>query len=87
MLSREKFDIMVNELLGEEKDASFDMLCRIADETLRSSVKRWCASDVALAKRGYEDDIMQDVFIKLMTSTVTQFLLRNPETGVNNDPE
>ena len=35
----------------------------------------------------FEDDVMQDVFLKLMKNTVTRFLLGDPEKGVNYAPE
>ncbi len=83
----EEFDTMVEELLYREP-ISFDMLCRIAEKTLRPSVVTWCKTDAYLRGRGYEDDIMQEVHLRLMKTTVTHFLLREDKNGsFNNDPE
>ncbi|MBQ9914678.1 MAG: hypothetical protein IJO50_00900, partial [Clostridia bacterium] len=83
----EEFDLMVEELLYCEP-ISFRMLCNIADKTLRNKVKHWCLLDDALRSRGYEDDIMQEICIRLMKTTVTYFLLKDGADGpVNYDPK
>ena len=41
--TKDEFDIMVNELLYKNP-VSFDMLCQIAEKTLRSRVTQWCHS-------------------------------------------
>lgn len=83
----EEFEIMISEMT-DEKNPSFHMLCAIADKTLRSKVKFWCATDSVLRGRGMEDDIMQDIFIRLIQMTVTHFLIREDSNGeVNRNPE
>ena len=83
----DEFATMVQELLYCEP-VSFDMLCKIADKTLRPSVKNWCKSEDCLRDRGYEDDIMQEIHLRLMKTTVSYFLLREGVNGpYNNDPE
>ena len=85
--TREEFDIMASQML-EQKPISYEMLTQIAEKTLRSTVKNWCASDLCLRGRGYEDDIMQEIHIRLIKTTVPYFLRRNGVTeGFNNDPE
>ena len=85
--TREEFDAMVNELLYENP-ISFNMLCRIAEKTLRPSVVNWCRNEDCLRGRGYEDDIMQEIHLRLMKTVVTYFLLRDGIEGpYNNDPE
>lgn len=85
--TRDEFDIMVNELLYSEP-ISFNMLCRIAEKTLRSSVIRWCKTEACLCGRGYEDDIMQEIHLRLIKTTVTYFLLRDGiDSPYNDDPE
>lgn len=85
--SKEEFDVMVEELLCSDP-ISFDMLCNLAEKTLRSKVKVWCQADDTLRGRGYEDDIMQEVSIRLMKTTVTHFLLKEGVGGpVNVDPK
>lgn len=87
MFSKEEFDIMLEQLL-DKNHASFDMLCSIAEKTLRSTVTRWCASDEALRGRRYEDDIMQEIQLRLIKTCKSSFLLRNGVDGpINDDPD
>ncbi len=84
--SQEEFDIMVCQLLYSEP-VCFDMLCHIADKTLRRAVHRWCRDDDCLCGRGYENDILQQTHLHLIKSAVGGFLLRDSEDGsVNYDP-
>lgn len=77
---------MVQQLLYDSP-VSFQMLCDIAQRTLASSVRRWCAGDATLRGRGYEKDILQEIHIRLIQTAVTGFLLREGEDGpVNLDP-
>ena len=85
--SKEEFDIMLEQLL-DENQASFDMLCAIAERTLRPSVRHWCANDSRLRSKHFEDDVMQAIHLRLIQTTKSTFLLRNGVDGpVNNDPE
>ena len=83
--TRSEYDTMVQELLIDE-EISFDMLCHIAEKTLRKSVERWCREDIDLSDKDC-DDIMQDVQMRLITRTVTHFLLRGEVGQINDDPE
>lgn len=85
--SREEFDVMVHQLLYSDT-VSFDMLCAIAEKTLRPTVIRWCREDDYLRGRGYEEDLMQDILLRLMKTTVDSFLLHERAVGpFNDDPE
>ena len=86
-ISGDEFNIMVEQLL-DENAVKFDMLCSIADRTLRPTVAHWCANDPALNGKHFEDDIMQEIYIRLIKTCKSSFLLRNGADGeVNNDPE
>ena len=64
------------------------MLCHIAEKTLENKVKYWCSNDTALRNRGCEEDIMQEIYLRLIKTTVSGFLLKKSVNGVyNNDPE
>lgn len=85
--SLEEFHTMTEELLVYEP-ASFDMLCHIARKTLQPTVRRWCNAESAVAGREFEEDLMQEICIRLIKTCVTSFLLRDgPEGPVNRDPE
>lgn len=83
----EEFEIMISEMTDSAHPSS-DMLCSIAEKTLRSKVRYWCSTDFVLRGRGMEDDIMQDIFIRLIKTTVTHFLVRKDRNGeVNRNPD
>ena len=83
----EEFEIMISEMTDKAHPSS-DMLCSIAEKTLRSKVRYWCSTDSVLRGRRMEDDIMQDIFIRLIKTTVTHFLLRKDRNGeVNRNPD
>ena len=87
IFTQEEFQIMVDELLYQEP-VSFDMLCHIAEKTLENKVKYWCSNDTALRNRGCEEDIMQEIYLRLIKTTVSGFLLKKSVNGVyNNDQE
>lgn len=82
----EEFNTMISELLGEK--ASFEMLCMIAKKVLQHRIHIWCRADMDLNGRGFEEDILQTVYLVLIKKTVTHFLLRNgPDGEINNDPD
>lgn len=85
--TKEEFDIMIDELLYREP-VSFDMLCHIAEKTLRPTVRMWCNEEPCLRGRECEHDIMQEIHLRLMKVVVSRFLLRNGvDAPVNYDPE
>lgn len=74
-VSREDYNVMVAELLGEP--AQFEKLCEIACKTLSPWMKARCKGDRLLRNGQYESDIMQELYIKLMVNAVSGFLLRD----------
>lgn len=87
LFTNEEFGVMVNELLYQE-EVSFDMLCYIAEKSLKPTVIHWCQSDDSLRGRGYEEDILQEIYMRLMKTTVDYFLLRQgPDGPINDNPQ
>ncbi len=82
--TQKEFDTMISELF-EYEEISFDTLCKIAHDSLENSVRRWCEADLALRGKGYEDDIMQDVYIRMMKTSITHFFKRPSTEGINRD--
>lgn len=86
MISNEDFGVLVEELLGRER-VSYDMLCFLAERELRPLVRRLCFAEPCLRGRDLENDIMQEINIRLIKTTVSHFLLRDGCGGrVNYDP-
>lgn len=85
MITEQEFHTMVEELLHRE-EASFASLCAIAERELKSSIRRWCATDDTLRGRNCEEDIMQEIHLRLIKTTVSHFLLRDEDGTVNMDP-
>lgn len=83
--SREEFDTMVQQLLCKD-GASFEMLICIAQKTLFPHVKKLCRSNEDLRYQCLEEDIMQDIHLRLMKTAVTGFLLNRKDGVLNNDP-
>ncbi len=85
--TNEEFAAMVHELLYSDP-VCFDTLCLIAERTLRPIVRNWCSAEDCLRGRCFEDDIMQEIHLRLIKTTVNAFLLREGIDGAyNNDPE
>lgn len=85
--TNEEYQIMIYELT-EKEPASFDMMCRIAERTLKPLIKKWCYESEDLRNRQYEDDILQDTQIRLFKTCVTHFLKRKDRQYViNDDPD
>lgn len=82
--SAEEFDMVFCEIV-EAPEPCFDGLMEISRKTLFGSVRRWCYEDSALAGRQYEEDIMQEIQIKLIKNCVTGFFMR--EGRPNRDAE
>lgn len=73
---------MLFELTQGDK-ACYNTLIEIARKTLYPSVRKWCNGNSAL--KGYEEDLMQEIYIRLITKSVTGFLMRDGQ--LNDDPE
>jgi len=82
-----EFNNMLSALLcGEGSDT--EPLFRLAEKTLRPLISVWCERDVYLAKRGYEDDIFQLAVIRIITSCIPRFFLKDGiDKEINNDPD
>ncbi len=74
---------MTKELL-EEEQVSYDMLCHIVDQTLRRAVSTWCYNDFDLRGKGLEEDILQDIQLRVIKTVIPFFLLR--DGTLNDDP-
>lgn len=85
--TEEEYKVMITELTDPEHP-SFDMLCTIAEKTLRSQIRGWCSADPDLRGMGLEEDILQEVFIRLIRTAVNGFLIRADRGGaINEDPD
>lgn len=82
--SNEEFDKMFREIVGAEF-ICYDTLLYVSQRMLFGSVCKWCYNDPALRGKQYEEDIMQEIQIRLIKNCVTGFFLRNNEP--NYDPE
>lgn len=82
--SGEEFNKIIEELIYS-KPACYDTLLYVSRRTLFGSVCKWCSTDSALRGRQYEEDIMQEIQIKLIKKCITDFFKRNDE--LNYDPD
>ena len=83
LFTDEEFEMMISEMTNDDHP-TYNMLCTIAEKTLRPKIKYWCTVDSVLCGRGMEDDIMQEVFIRLIKTTVTHFLMKEDHNGESN---
>ena len=82
----EEFELMLYELT-ELKPAKYDMMCLIARKVLEPKVKGWCYKYSSLRGRQYEDDVMQEICIRLIKICVTKFFIREEKPDfINRDP-
>ncbi|MBR5774043.1 MAG: sigma-70 family RNA polymerase sigma factor [Clostridia bacterium] len=81
--SNEEFDTIFREIVGSEQ-VSYDTLLYVSERMLKGLVRKWCNNDSALRGMQYEEDIMQEIQIKLIKKCVNGFFLRNGEP--NYDP-
>lgn len=86
MISNEEFRIMVDELLVQNPPC-YDMLSHIAQKNLKSWVRTWCSRNPVLQGRGYEDDVLQEIQLKLIKVTIASyFLKKDAAENVRYDP-
>ena len=86
--TEEEFQIMVDELLDDKK-SSADMLCHIAKKTLSDHIHFLCFVELDGYNKAEDiaNEVMQNIYLRLIQITVTKFLLKDgPEGPVNNDP-
>lgn len=87
IFTQEEYEIMIYELT-EKDPMSYDMMCEIAYRILKPKVKSWCFNHSALKGRQFEDDIIQEILLRLMKYCVTHFLRRESNNfEINHNPE
>ena len=57
--------------------ASFERLCTLSDALLRPTVTAWCMSSPALNGRCCEDDIIQEIQLRMIKYVIGDFFLRH----------
>lgn len=82
--TQEEFDLIVRELTVE-KPARYDALCAFAERLLLRKLERKVASTPALARCCTAEDLLSEVYIRLIKCTIPNFLYRGDT--LNNDPE
>ncbi len=84
MIAVEEFNIMIDELVGSELQ-SYDILLHIVDKTLLRYVVGLCGSITELKDKEYEEEIMQDIRVKVVKNCVSSFLRKEGVDGLNTD--
>ena len=84
--TNEEYRIMIFELT-EKEPMSFDMMCQIAQRTMMPLIKKWCKTSEDLRNRQLEDDIMQEIHVRLIKTCVTRFLRRKDKDKINDNPD
>ncbi len=81
--SREDFLVMRGQILCQEP-VSYQMLVRIVQGSLPDKISGWCQSAPELRMRGLEEDLLQEIQIKLIKE-VPFFLLKEGPGGRPQD--
>lgn len=82
----EEYEIMIYELT-EKEPMSYDMMCSIAYRILKPVIKSFCFNHSALKGRQFDDDLIQDIILRLMKYCVTHFLRRESNGfEINHNP-
>lgn len=77
-ITREEYELIKHEITGNER-SSFNTLVLVTERIVRPKVNSWCARDTRLCRRSYEDDIMQEIHLRLMMKVVTFFMKRDED--------
>lgn len=80
--SVEEFKILQEELTGEVK--RHDMLIKIARKTLLGAVYNWCRQYPTLKECGYEEDIMQNICLRLIKYCGYEFKFKTDDLEQNS---
>ncbi len=72
-ISKEAFDIIMAEILDEE-NPRFDALCHVTKEVAMPKITQMCKTDKYLRGTGCEDDIMQEVQIRIIKKVMYSFV-------------
>ena len=83
-ITQEEFDRIVHEMTAE-KPARYDTLCAVAERLLWRKLERRVASTPALARCCTAEDLLSEVYIRLIKCTIPNCLSR--DDTLNNDPE
>lgn len=83
-ITQVEFDRIVKELI-ETKPARYDALCATANRLLSKKLERKVAVTPALARCCTAEDLMSEVYIRLIKCAIPNFFLRGDT--LNNDPE
>lgn len=85
--SDEEFHEIITELF-EREPACADTLLKVVDKVYRNRIRGWCSTHRDVIGCGYEEDILQDIKIKILTHCTTSFFLKKGvDSGVNTNPE
>lgn len=79
--TEEEFHKMLAELISGNPDG-YVTLYHIAEKTLKRTVTGWCNANKLT--KGYEEDVMNDIHLRLIKKCVTGFLKK--DGVVNDDP-
>ena len=82
--SIEEFDKMYHEIMVDDEPC-FDTMLYIAKNVLYNMISKWCYEDSSLRGRQYEDDIMQEINIRLVKNCVNGFFKKKSDG--NYDPK
>lgn len=80
--SVEEFKILQDELTGEVK--RHDMLIKLARKTLLGAVYNWCRQYPTLKGCGYEEDIMQNICLRLIKYCGYDFKFKTDDLEQNS---
>jgi hypothetical protein len=87
VFTREEFDIMIQEVLYQ-KPESYDMLCVITKKSVFSTIRDACYKIRCLRFRDLAEDILDDVYVKVMSNAVDGFLRKDGlDAPIQDDPE
>lgn len=86
-IPEELYNKMLDEIFGENKKPKFDTMAVIVDKLMSPAVARWCRS--AFNKRAweYQDDMLQDILLRVMQTSVTYFFLHGGRETPNDSAE
>lgn len=76
MITEKEFDKIIDEVIYQ-KPPRYDTLLEVARRILYPTVKRWCYNDLSLRRHQELDDVMSEICIRIMTTCVTCFFLRD----------
>ena len=85
--SDDEYRQIIEDLFYREP-ADAELLLAVVDRLYKNRIKSWCYSQPVLAGRGYEEDILQELKIKVLTQSIPFFFLKKGvEFGINDSPE